>query len=217
MASKSALRIAFFGMVAAIGLASSPTLACKGAESLLRDDFSDEDPAWGIQDRNATDIAGGAMKLTSEPGHFVQLNYQGMTFPAADVCIDIVAPSTPVKNTTQGGLGFWNGKGWTYAYVQSDGTAGVEALTDGIWVNPVPARKFDGLNLGTGAVNKLRVVWKGPPDPNANAAPDPTVQVYINDKFFIKFKTPPNLGRIIALFADSSGSTYQFKNLVVTQ
>jgi hypothetical protein len=28
--------------------AASPPFACKGADTLLRDDFTDEDPAWNV-------------------------------------------------------------------------------------------------------------------------------------------------------------------------
>jgi len=200
----------FFALVAA-----SPALACKGAQTLLRDDFTDEDPAWNIQDSSAQ-IAGGVLKVKTEPGRIYNLMYQGQNFPGADACVDIIAPAGKPSADIQGGLGFWTGKSWDFIYISTDGSAGVSGLQDGNWTSPVPNRKFDGIKTAPNSTNQLRVVWKAPPPANAKDAPDPSVIVFINDKQFIKFKAPPNANRSISIFTASDGGTYQYKNLVVT-
>ena len=215
MAVKSGLRFSMVGAVFVVAMSTSAALACKGPTTLFRDDFTDEDPAWAL-DHSIGQIADGAMKVTTKPQTYFDPYYQGMNFPAGDACIDIVSPSTPSKTPTQAGLGLWTSRGWNFIYIASDGTAGVTGLQDNNWVNPVPARKFDGIKLTPGADNQLRVVWSAPPAQNATTPPDQYVQIFINDKLFIKYKTPPNADRAIAIYADTEGATYEFKNLVIT-
>jgi len=204
------------GALAIVIAAQTPARACKGATTLFRDDFTDVDPAWGLTDQNQAQIGGGAMSVTTEPNHYRFFYYQGQNFAAADACVDVVFPTAPSK-FSQGGLGFWNGRFWDFVYIQPDGQAGVTGVQNGFWVNPAPPRRADSIKTTPGAANRLRVVWKAPPEPNANVSTDPTVEVYINDNLFVKFKTPPNLDRSIAIYADTEGLTYQFKNLIVTQ
>ena len=200
-----------FALVAVAG----PALACKGTETLLRDDFTDEDPAWNIQDTSAQ-IGGGVLKVKSEAGHIYNLMYQGQNFPGADACLDIIAPSGKPSVDIVGGLGLWTGKAWNFVYIATDGTAGVSGLQDGNWTSPVPNRKFDGIKTTPNAANQLRVTWKAPPEANSKEAPDPTVTIFINDKQFIKYKAIPNSGRSISIYTASGGGVYQYKNLVVT-
>jgi hypothetical protein len=216
MSTNAVLRTTVLGAVVCLAMYSSSALACKGPTTLLRDDFTDEDPAWGLTDHTNAQIGGGALKVTSDPGHFFNLYYQGMNFPAGDACVDIVFPTTPVKNVTQGGLGLWTGRGWDFVFINSDGTAGVQGLQNNDWINPVPARKFDAIKTAPGAVNQLRLVWKAPPASNSTVAPDPYVQIFINDKPFIKYKTVPNPNRAISIYADTEGAQFEFRNLAVT-
>jgi hypothetical protein len=199
----------------ALVVAAIPAVACKGSETLLRDDFTDEDPAWNISDSNAQ-IGGGVLKLKSDLGKMRNLWYRGQNFPGADVCIDIIAPSGKPSADIQAGLGLSTRKGWNYVYVATDGSAGVDSLQSGDWVSPVPNRKFDGIKTIPGAVNQLRVTWKAAPPSNSKDAPDPTVTIFINDKQFIKYKVTPNSDRSIGIYVSSGGAVYQFKNLVVT-
>jgi len=85
------------------------------------------------------------------------------------------------------------------------------------WLNPVPARKFDGIKSGSNAVNVLRVAWKGPPAKGSKDPADPTVAMFINDKPFINFKMNPNANRQFGLAIGSEGNTYQFSNLAITK
>ena len=217
MVRSAHLRVAFVGALSLLAVASTSALACKGQTSLLRDDFTDEDPAWGIEDVKGVTIGDGSMKITTDPNSVLHMSYGGANFPAGDACVDIVAPPAFVKDVTFGGLGLWTARGWVFIQINSDATAEVAGVQNGIWVYPVPARKFDAIKAGPGATNNLRVVWKGPPAQDSNDAPDPNVMVYINGKLFVKFKTPPNADRSLAMTAQTEGTTYQFKNLNVTQ
>jgi hypothetical protein len=199
----------------AMAVAASPALACKGSTTLLRDDFTDEDPAWNIQDSNVQ-IANGALKLKSEPGKIYNLMYQGQDFPGADACVEMITPAVKDPAGVFGGLSFWGGGKWNIVYVAPDGTAGVTAFNNSGWTNPVPNRKFDGVKTGANAVNTIRVTWKAPPAQGAKDPADPNVTVFINDKQFIKFKVQPNGDRSVGLYVQSEGATYQFKNLNIT-
>lgn len=194
-----------------------PALACKGSETLLRDDFTEEDPAWNIQDENVQ-IGGGVLKMKSEPGKNEWLIYGGDNFPAADVCVDMIAPSGGKPDPyVYGGLAFWGGNKWNIVEIATDGTIGVQGNNKSGWTLPVPPRKFDGLKMGPNAVNTIRITWKGPPESNSKNAPDPTVTIYINDKQFIKYKATPNEDRNIGFYVQSEGAVYQFKNLTITR
>ncbi len=206
---------AFLALLSAV----NPALACKGSEVLLRDDFTEEDPAWNL-DSNLAEVGGGVLKMKSESGRIYNMMYQGQNFPGADACVDIIFPTgakPSADSEIKGGLGLWTGKAWHLVAIAIDGTVRVEGLQDSKWVNPVPTRKFAAIKTEPNAVNQLRVTWKAPPRSNSPIAPDPTVTIYINDKQFIKYKVPPNADRAISLYTDSDGNVFQFKNLVVTQ
>jgi len=202
----------FFAMAAMMG----PALACKGVETVLRDDFTDQDPAWDVSNVDVQ-IGGGVLKQTAQAGRIANVRYAGMSFPGGDACVDITMPDSPGENV-RAGLGLWTGKGWDFVIISPDGTAGVDRLVGDDWLSPVPNRKFDGVKTGPGAVNRLRITWKAPPGDAAKTAPDPTVTVYINDKQFIRYKVAPNANRLISTYVDGAGSgaTFLFKNLVVT-
>jgi hypothetical protein len=190
--------------------------ACKGTTTLLRDDFTEEDPAWDIKEEKAQ-VGNGAFKMTSEAGRINLQIYGGMVFPGGDACVDVVLPAGRPSNDVRGGLGLWVGRQWNFIYLASDGTAGVEGLQNGTWTAPVPNRKVEGLKSGPEASNQLRVVWKSPPRSNSADAPDSIVAVFINDKPFIRFKAAPNANRQIAFYVASNGGVFQFKNLHVTE
>ena len=204
------------GALFAIAVASSPALACKGATVLLQDDFTDMDPAWDkvFGEFNVTD---GKMVGKTEPGKIGLLIYGGSFFPGADACVDVIAPTVRDSASIQAGLGFWAGDSSYFMAIRPDGTAAVHRLTGDGWLKPVPARKFDGIKTGANAVNSLRVVWKGPPPRGSNAPADQTVEFFINDRPFIRFKAIPNSNRQLELYVESEGAAYQFSKLVVTR
>jgi hypothetical protein len=208
---------ALTGAVFAVAITAGPSFACKGATVQLQDDFTDVDPAWSTNN-GTVKIGDGKLLAQSDPGKIFWLEYDGAYFGTADACVSITAPNVRDPSTVEAGLGFMGADGSAFFIViKPNGMAGVQRLTSDGWLNPVPPRKSDAIKTEPGAVNTLRVVWKGPPPNGSNAAPDPTVQIFINDKPFINFKAPPNSNRYLYLYAESEGSQYQLSRLIVTK
>ena len=199
-----------------VAMAASPALACKGAESLLRDDFTEADPAWGITwpDSSSFEIGGGKVVARSDAGTWASMWWNGSFFPAADACVTITMPSVRNPENVWGGLMFFAGASYI-AYITPDGKAGVSRVDKGGWLNPVPARPFAAIKQG--APNTLRVVWSAPQPDNSAKPSDPSVTIYINDQQFIKFKVKPNNDRQIGLAVQSEGNNIEFANIDVTE
>src|SRR5215470_7065470 len=66
-----------------VAMAATPALACKGAESLLRDDFTEADPAWGITwpESSGFDIGSGKVVARSDAGTWASMWWNGSFFP----------------------------------------------------------------------------------------------------------------------------------------
>jgi hypothetical protein len=199
-----------------VAAVASPALACKGTESLLRDDFTEADPSWNVwwPDTSSFDIADGKVAAKTEPDYIGIMLYEGDFFPAADACVDITMPDVRDPSNVWAGLTFLDA---TYAnwivYLTPDGQAGAKKLTNDGWLNPVKAKAYDSIKQGE--ANTLRLVWSGPP--TGTAAADPTVQVFINDQPAFKFKVKPNANRQIGLIAATEGDTFEFSNLSITR
>jgi hypothetical protein len=201
-------------------VAAGPALACKGATSLLRDDFSELDPAWNTVFNTGTTFSagGGKLALKSDPTNLGIITYEGDFYPAADACVTITSPSVRDPAGLWAGLLLTLGDGsWLMPRIFLDGTAGVTRLSGPGWLNPVPPRKFAGVKTGANAANTIRIVWSGPPAQNSKAPANQDVSFFINDQSFIKFKAAPNADRKIGLVAVSEGNTFQFSNLAITQ
>jgi hypothetical protein len=198
-----------------IAAVASPALACKGTESLLRDDFTEADPAWNVwwPDTSSFDIADGKVEAKADPGLWAAMMYEGAFFPAADACVDITLPDVRDPSVVWAGLVFWAGDANVIVYLTPDGKAGVTKVNNQGWLNPVKAKAYDAIK--TGEANTLRVVWSGPATGTAPA--DPSVQVFINDQPVFKFKVKPNENRQLGLAIASEGDTLEFTNLSVTQ
>ena len=199
-----------------VAAVASPALACKGTDSLLRDDFTEVDPAWSPwwTDISSWDIADGKAAVKSDPGYAAIMRYEGDFFPAADACIDITIPDVRDPSNVWAGLFFSDASYAEYiVYLTPDGKAGVFKLTNAGWLSPVPAKAFDSVKAGE--ANTLRVVWSGPPTGTAPA--DSTVQVFINDQPAFKFKVKPNDNRQIGLAGQTQGDTIELTNLSITQ
>jgi hypothetical protein len=179
----SALLAAMFVAVA------SPALACKGTESLLRDDFTEADPSWNVwwPDTSSFDTADGKVAAKVDPGYWGVMMYDGDFFPAADACIDINLPEVSDPTTVFAGLAFVDEKNAIWiVYLTPDGKAGVHKVTGDGWLSPVKPKAYDSIKQGE--ANTLRVVWSGPPAQGSTEAADSTVQVFVNDEAIFKFK-----------------------------
>ena len=198
-----------------IAAMASPALACKGTESLLRDDFTETDPAWSVTwpDTTSFDIADGKVEARADPGTWASMWYDGDFFPAADACVDITLPDVRDPSAVWAGFFFYSGDATYIVYLTPDGMAGVWRLTNAGWLSPVKAKAYDAIK--TGEANTVRVVWSGPP--TGTEAANPTVQVFINDQPVFKFKVKPNANRQIGLAVQSEGDVFEFSNLSITQ
>lgn len=202
--------------VAFVALTGGPAFACKGAEVVFRDDFTEADPAWYVwwPDSSSFDIADGKVVAKSSPGTWAAMLYQGSYFPGGDACVDIVAPT---GDNTWAGLDIHSDGVEYIPHITGDGKAGVTRLDKNGWLSPVPDRPFAAIKTEAGAVNNLRVVWSAPQPDNSQTPSDPTVQVFINDEPFIKFKIKPTDNRLLGFAIQTEGSETQFSNLIVTQ
>jgi hypothetical protein len=203
------------GALFIVGVAS-PALACKGTESLLRDEFTEVDPSWNAwwTSTGSWDIADGKATAKIEPEYAGVMMYDGDFFPAADACVDILMPDVRDPTYMWAGLTFYDAAWANYfVYITPDGQAGVKKLTNDGWLNPVKSKAYDSIKQGE--TNTLRLVWSGPP--SGTAAADPTVQVFINDQPAFKFKVKPNGNRQVGLAADTEGDTIEFSNLSITR
>jgi hypothetical protein len=199
-----------------VAVVASPALACKGTDSLLRDDFTEVDPSWNPwwQDVSSFDIGDGKVAVKVDPGYASFMMYEGDFFPVADACVDITMPDVRDPANVWAGLTFYDATWANYiVYITPDGKAGVKKLTNAGWLNPVKATAYDSIKQGE--TNTLRLVWSGPP--TGTAAADPTVQVFVNDQPAFKFKVKPNDNRQVGLTADTEGDTIEFSNLSITR
>lgn len=200
-----------------VAVVASPALACKGTESLLRDDFTEADPAWNVwwPDTSSFDIADGKVAAKADPGLWGAMFYEGSFFPAADACVDIAMPDVRDPSIVWAGLVFWSGDANYIVYLTPDGKAGVSRVNNQGWLYPVKAKAYDAIKVGQ--ANTLRVVWSAPPAAGSTGSADPFVQVFVNDQPIFKFKVKPNENRQIGLAISTEGDTFEFSNLSVTR
>jgi hypothetical protein len=208
----SALLAALF-----ITVVASPALACKGTQSLLRDDFTEQDLAWSPlwEETSTFEIGDGKLVAGAEPGYWGLMMYEGAFFPAADACVDITMPTVTDPALVWGGLAFYSEDATFVVYLTPDGKAGVWRVNADGWLGPVKAKAFDAIKVGE--TNSLRVVWSGPPASGSSDAANPIVEVSVNDQPLFKFKVKPNTNRKIGIGVQTEGESVEFSNLAVTQ
>lgn len=197
------------GVVVAIGLAASPALACKGKTVLFEDNFKDADPAWASGEGFSIEF--GQAKIAVKPNGGLTSLYGGSLFENADMCVDVTIPEAKHPSYTAGGIVFWAQDYGNYygLFIDANGGGAVVRLQNGKWLYPVSWRKSDGVKVGTGQVNALRVTLKG----NTGVA-------YINDKQFAMFKgQPPANGSQFGLHGESEAdrqNAWSFANVKIT-
>ena len=159
--------------------ATSPGLACKGKKVLFEDSFAEEDPGWTVSDR--AKVQGGKMVLTAPAGRISTVLYKADVYDQADICVDLKVADP--KEASIGGIMFAvedTNNFYTFWISPMAQTAGVIRMSKGKWLDPVSARKFDGVNNQAGASNTIRLTLNGP-----------RATAYVNDKKFIDFRINP--------------------------
>lgn len=194
--------------VVATLLAASPALACKGKKVLFEDNFSEEDPSWDTWE--GARVEGGVMRMSPQPGRIALVLYKADVFDKADICVDLKVPDA--KESSIAGLVFAAenyDNFYTFWISPVYQTAGITRLSKKRWLDPVGARKVEGMNVKVGDTNTLRLTLNGS-----------RATAYINDKKFIDFRINEVAGGgFIGLEGDGADKTapvWEFTNLKVT-
>jgi len=219
MLSRLAARALTSGAILAVVIASGAAQACGGKTELFRDDFTKVNRAWAKPSNFKTEfvIGGGKMLAKNAEGEWGKITYGAKLFAEADVCVDVVVPQVDDPTDKWAGILFEGPDGNYIVAIGFDGTIGVHVSGPDGWLEPIPHSDFDGVKTEAKAVNRVRVVWKGPPPKGSTAPADSTVTVYVNDKMFETFDVAPNSNRKIGFGFQTESSGVEFRNLVVTK
>jgi hypothetical protein len=199
----------FTGLLVAMTIASTSTLACTGKE-IFSDDFKEAGFGWP-QNTN-TAIGAGKAVIRPEAGKNGSMIYQGDLFENADICFDVAISEPRNPGSAVAGLIFWfdDWENWSTLLFSPDGSSSIVRFQKGKSLSPVAWRKADAIKTAANAVNKIRVTLKG------NA-----VTAYFNDKVFAPIKmSPPAGGGKMGLYAASENdgvNTFTFTNLKITE
>jgi hypothetical protein len=200
----------FAGAMLALAVAMSPALACKGANEIYSDDFTDANGPWEGTD-NAT-IGGGVATLKADSGKAAALIYTGGTFQEFDLCVDIAMPATRDPNGgAVAGILFWftpNPAEFFGFIITPGGMAGALRLKNEKPVVVSPFRKQNAIKTGTDAKNTFRLTAKGN-----------SLTVYGNDQRLAGFRGTPADG-YVGLYAEGekdTGSAWKFSNFKMTE
>jgi hypothetical protein len=194
-------------LAAVLIFVSEPVLACKGLNKLLEENFTDPEPAWAEQNVEMT-IKDGKLQLTTAPGAHSSASYEGDFLNSADACVTLTAPDVKDESIGAAGIMFYLTPSYEfYAFLiaPGTGTAGVIRMVNGEFLLPIKERKAKGIKTGGNSINTLRVTWhKG------------AVTTYINDTLFARFKAKVPKNGKIGLYAESTGATWTFSDILVT-
>lgn len=194
-------------VLVALAFAPGPANACKGLNKLLEDDFSNPGSGW-LQQAPKMAIKGGKLQLTTEPMQHSSASFEGDLFNNADACVTVTAPDVKDESIGIAGLMFYltnKYEFYVFAVSPAVGKAGVLRIVDGEFLTPVEFRAADGIKTGGNSVNTLRVTWN-----------NGSVSTYINDHPFATFNARPPKNGKIGLYAESSGATWAFTQLLLT-
>lgn len=196
--------------------ATSPAFACKfNPSASFQTEFTKPDPEWR-PDGKSVYFANGQLAIKPEPNTTVWRLYPSFNFTNATYCLDVKTPPEPVVpgTSSNAGLIFWRDT-FDHFYlvtVYPDGNYAVSrASLD--WTTILPITKFDKLNVGSGAVNEIKVVTL-----------NDVVTLFFNGKKAIEFRAQapkaPNIATRVGLFAQSSKdqtNEWRFLSLIVNE
>lgn len=208
------LKFASAVLVAAAAVVSSPAFACMGPTVLYTDNFQQPNSNWAGPPGTLV-IGGGYAQVTPPQGDWSIAGYTGSSFDSADMCVDVLSPTTTDQGSAVGGLVFGlNATASAIDYyslqIEEDGYATVALWQNNAWTNPVSWRAAPTVKTGPNATNTLRVTWKGS-----------SATGYINGQLFGTFNIQALSSSLIGVFAQgdaspTAGATWKFTNLKIT-
>jgi hypothetical protein len=208
------MRCAGFSLAVAGALSiAAPAIACDGKNVLFQDNFSTANQAWGLYDKSAVTFGGGSLKVTPQPKHYAFVYYRGDVYEQADVCVDATIGGGSGLPDGDAGLLFGSEDyvGFYYFWISpKNGTAGVRLFSDSAnkWLDPMAARKVQGLNANVGGKNTLRVTINGT-----------RADAYLNGQKVVQLTIKPTkVGGFFGLAAGRYGDdlTWTFSNFKIT-
>ena len=196
---------------AAVLLAASPALACKGPNVQFSDDFREVDASWGSE-ASVVSVEDGKVKIKADANSGYNIMYSGTPFDDADICVTVTAPrDASAKNQAAGGLVFWGSDYDNFYVFEVDpvGNASLQRKLKGKYTSVIPWKATNLLKLDAPAKNVLRVTTSGN-----------SITLWINDLKFaaVKGQVPAGGGNI-GLHSESEKAkhdTWKFSELKVT-
>jgi hypothetical protein len=192
-------------------LAANPALACKGKKTLFSDDFREVDASWATNGDSIT-VEDGRAKIKANPDAGYRVLYGGALFGDADMCVTIRMPSDVTDaGSASAGLIFWaqDYNDYYVFEVAANGMVTLQRLVKGRWLSIVDWRHVEGMNMGIGAKNILRVTTSGS-----------SIAIAINDMKIGSIKgQPPEGGGQVGLRSESEKTkrdAWKFSELKVT-
>jgi hypothetical protein len=199
------------GITAALLLAASPALACKGDKVLFSDDFKQVDSSWGFDSPDVS-VEEGKVKVKPQPDISNLLVYKGILFTNADYCITVRTPNSLSDNdNTMAGPIFWatDYDNYYMFMITPSGFAEITRKVAGKWIDVVEWKQDPNIKRDPGSKNVLEVVTDGN-----------TVTTMINDVKFASVKgQAPEAGGQIGMRAQSEKNqvdTWKFTALKIT-
>jgi hypothetical protein len=186
-------------------------LACKGKKLLFSDDFREVDASWATNG-DAITVEEGRVKIKASPDAGYRVLYGGALFDDADICVTVRMPSNVNDaGSASAGIIFW-AQDYSNYYVfevAANGMVTLQRLVRGRWLSILDWRRVDGLNVGVGAKNVLRVTTSGN-----------SIAVAVNDTKIGSIKAQqPDGGGQVGLRSESEKTqrnAWKFSDLKVT-
>jgi hypothetical protein len=192
-----------------IGLSAGGALACQATGNPTFDDtFKLPDPGWGRAD-TVGDYTPNGLALTPPPnGSAWRLN-QSLSLKSGDWCVEVSNPATLPSSPDEDSVGdvgiwFWgqDAQNFYTATISLDGTAAIDQLSKGQWIELVPPVPSSTIKTAPGASNELEIVVQG----NRGT-------FYVNGSKIADFDgTPPENGGNPGVYGESGpqGTTWLF-------